>query len=193
MDLSSQHISPRLLIPFVGKIANLHLSNVTVDPKDAEQWEDFFSTITSSEDLQLKFISISENILIEKNVHPEILANALCKISSVNAKLYRSAKILFETIVKNEFIAITDLNLRNSKDIKEIDQSLLATAICKIETVCLLETHLSSKQLFCIYSTILTCDNLVLKNFDVRNGFFMERNPDAQPIIKPLYIKYKKS
>lgn len=170
LDLSSQNISPRLIQPLVFKVTNLHLSNVTVKPKDAEDWEEFFSTIATSKDLKLKFISLSEDIHMQKNVSPDIFANALCRLSTVNAKLVlKSARTLSETIVNNNSVTITDLNLRYSKLRSGNNDELIASAICKIETVGLFGTCLSVFQLYHIYNTIVYCDNLVLKYLDVRD------------------------
>ena len=105
-------------------------------------------------------------------VDSNLIAEALCQIAEVHIKdkflIDRKVLALIANLPQDE-IKLKKLVISSERSIlDEMNPTLLAKAVIKLETVCLLGSKISPLQENTFYRHIVQTNNLILKSLDVR-------------------------
>jgi len=181
IDMVAQHrVGLRLIVDQLERLVEVDLSYSYFLVE--KSWKFFFNEIISNQKVKLRCLKFEGDKIT--SIDSDLIADALCQIEEVHVQnhmcyLERKVSSLMEKIAKKPKKEIKLKKLVISPRLafvptpgmivqQDMNENLLAKAILKLETLCLVGSKLSPLQENTIYRQIIQSDVLVMKSLDVR-------------------------
>ena len=182
IDMVAQHrVGLRLIVTQLERLVEVDLSYAFFLVE--KSWKFFFNEIVSNDKVNLQCLKFEGDKIT--TVDSNLIAEALCRIPEVHVKnhmcfhMERKVLALIEKIANSpqEDIKLKKLVISpilafvpspNMIVQQDMNETLLAKAVMKLETLCLVASKISPLQENTINRQIVQSDNLILKSLDVR-------------------------
>ena len=171
IDMAAQRrVDIRLIVTQLERLVEVDLSYSFFLVK--KSWTFFFNQIISNDQVKLKclkFEDITQDLIRDNStsVDSNLIAEALCHIPEVHIKSHGFSDLfywrnVFTLIEKIANSPQEDIELKNLVMVvqEDMNETILANAVMKIETLCLVGSKISPLQENTIYRHILQSDNL---------------------------------
>ena len=116
------------------------------------------------------------------SIAPELLTDVFCKLKQLQLWGFYLSKdqlnFIFDHLRVFKYLKLRHLEIHHIK-LSSASRYCLAFAICKIEEVRLINSHLVTDQLNVIFHTITNCKTLILRKLNIGGSDFSLVSPEA--------------
>ena len=173
---------------FVSAVSRLEELDVSYATLTDSQLDGIFMHIIQCSDLKLKKINLAHVGQSLPLVNPNTLVSALCSVESVDLRFSSLTNIQLISLFKGINVC-KDLKLKTLAITHfcgfELPNTILTTAVCKLENIDLTRASLSTAQLEGLLNGIIKCQNLKLKSLYITddNHVLYDVNPDTLALV----------
>ena len=170
-------VSCEIFTQGVLRLAEVNLQNTHLT---TEQINYFLEEIRITRDLKMRNLHIGGHDL--SSIAPEILTDVFCKLRQLQLWGFYLSKdqlnFIFDHLRVFKYLKLRHLEIHHIK-LSSASRYCLAFAICKIEEVRLINSHLVTDQLNVIFHTITNCKTLILRKLNIGGSDFSLVSPEA--------------
>ena len=154
-----------VLAKAIPRLESIELRRTNLTPNQAQH---LFTKIADCENLKLTELEVFWNNL--SSVSADVLAKAISRVKTVDLLSTdltpKQVQRIFQMIANCENLKLTELQI-GWTNLSSVSADVLAKAISRVETVYLINTDLTPKQVQRIFQKIANCENLKLTKLHI--------------------------